>query len=169
MYGYFVELEQSFFSNLSIAQIRSLTCNGTLNTQDSHLHGEFAFLISGLKPCLLVCFADPELNRLFTQAVLEKVLQNQSRFQIETINRSVVSEEMDLRGCVMVLDQESTLAPMAMNTIIEDGASSSVSEDTLAQLLGYPGSLPSCPEELDSMLEVAYFDIAKDIGPKYWN
>jgi hypothetical protein len=160
LYEHFKSLEQSFFSNLSSAQIKSLTCNGSLQVQDSRLYGEFAFLISGLKPCLLVCFPDPELNALFTSAVLEEVLQRQSRFQILTVRRSLVSDEMDLRGCVVILDQENALASMASN-MIEDQKCSSVSESTLALLLDYPGSLPSCAEELDTMLEVAYLDTAR--------
>ncbi|GAB5592605.1 hypothetical protein Unana1_07505 [Umbelopsis nana] len=160
LYEHFKSLELSFFSNLSSAQIKSLTCNGSLQVQDSRLYGEFAFLMSGLKPCLLVCFPDPELNALFTSAVLEKVLQRQSRFQILTVRRSLVSDEMDLRGCVVILDQENALASMASN-MIEDQKCSRVSESTLALLLDYPGSLPSCAEELDTMLEVAYLDTAR--------
>jgi hypothetical protein len=160
MYQCFLHLEQTFFSSLSTAQIQVLTCNGTLQVHDSQLHGEFAFLVAGLKPCLLICFPSPELNRLFAQTVLDKVLQHQNRFQVHSISRSLVSDEMDLRGCVLVVDQESSLAPMWVKTI-GDEKCSSISEHTLAQLLDYPGSLPSCSEELDMMLEVAYFDISK--------
>ncbi|KAI8579137.1 hypothetical protein K450DRAFT_244063 [Umbelopsis ramanniana AG] len=160
LYQRFADLEQHFFANLSVTQMKNLTCNGSLQIRDSYLYGEFAFLISGLKPCLLVCFPDTSMNTIFQNTVLDNVLQNQSRFQVYMMDRNVVSDEMDLNGCLFVVDQENTLAPVVM-ALLEDKECCSVSEQTLAQILDYPGSLPSNAGELETMVEVAYCDVAK--------
>ncbi|KAG2175078.1 hypothetical protein INT44_007556 [Umbelopsis vinacea] len=160
LYQRFADLEQHFFANLSPTQMKNLTCNGSLQIKDSYLYGEFAFLISGLKPCLLVCFPDASMNTVFKNTVLDNVLQNQSRFRVYIMDRNVVSDEMDLNGCVFVVDQENSLAPTIM-TLVQDKECSSVSEQTLAQILDYPGSLPSNAGELETMVEVAYCDVTK--------
>jgi hypothetical protein len=160
LYQRFVDLEQHFFANLSTTQIKNLTCNGSLQIKDSYLYGEFAFLISGLKPCLLVCFPDSSLNTMYKNIILDNVLQSQSRFQVYHMDRNIVSDEMDLNGCVFIVDQENPLAPTVMK-LVQNKECTAVSENTLAQILDYPGSLPSNAEELESMVEVAYCDVAK--------
>jgi hypothetical protein len=160
LYQRFVDLERQFFTTLSPTQVKNLTCNGSLQIEDSYLYGEFAFLISGLKPCLLVCFQDPSLNILFKHTVLDNVLQNQNRFQICVVDRNIVSDEMDLEGCIIVVDEDNATAPTATK-LIQDEHCSTIAEQVLAQLLDYPGSLPNDAAELESMVEVAYVDVAK--------
>jgi hypothetical protein len=154
------ELEQIFFATLCPAQIKALTCNGSLETRDSHLYGEFAFLASGLKPCLLVCFPDPELNRLYTEQVINKALENSRKFRCYSIQRDIVSDEMNLRGTVMVINQDDPLASQFVK-LLEDETCNDISEKQLASFLDYPGSLPSNADQLGSMLEVAYLDATR--------
>jgi hypothetical protein len=97
---------------------------------------------------------------MFKNTVLDNVLQNQNRFQVYIMDRNVVSDEMDLNDCVFVVDQDNPLTPTIM-TLVQDKECSSVSEYTLAQILDYPGSLPSNAEELKTMVEVAYCDVAR--------
>ncbi|KAJ2955497.1 hypothetical protein NQZ79_g8512 [Umbelopsis isabellina] len=149
-----LELEQEFFATLSPAQIKALTCNGSLETRDSHLYGEFAFLASGLKPCVLICFPDPELNRLYAERVVNKAIDHCQNFQSYSIERDIVSDEMNLGGTYMVINQDNSHASQIVK-LLEDETRNNISEEQLAVFLDYPGSLPSSAEELDSMLEVA--------------
>ncbi|KAG2174723.1 hypothetical protein INT43_005781, partial [Umbelopsis isabellina] len=158
-----LKLEQEFFPTLSPAQIKALTYNGSLETRDSHLYGEFAFLASGLKPCLLICFPDPKLNRFYTEQVVNKAIENSQNLQCYSIQRDIISDEMNLRGTSIVVNRDTTHASQIVK-LLEDETFNSISEDKLAVFLDYPGSLPSSAEELDSMLEVAYLDATRQVN-----
>lgn len=157
-----LELEQKFFSTLSPAQIKALTCHGSLETRDSHLYGEFAFLASGFKPCVLICFPDPELNHLYTEQVINKAIEKSQNLQCYSIQKDLISDEMNLRGTCMVINWDNTHAPHIVK-LLEDETCNSISEEQLAVFLDYPGTLPSSAEELDSMLEVAYLDATRQV------
>lgn len=89
--------------------------------EECSLHyGEIAFLLAGLKPCVLIQFPTPELTRGFYHQVLEPQWMQRESFKRQQqgqqeglglscclITKDVRSPEMPLQGCVLVWSQRT--------------------------------------------------------------
>ncbi|KAF7732865.1 Mitochondrial inner membrane protein oxa1l [Apophysomyces ossiformis] len=142
----FRQLEVEFFRQ------HAATLNSFgITADDSYLYGEFAFLLLGLKPSVLIHFPPPVIV-LYEQGVIEPVLKalpNISRRRIENMR----SEEMDLTGCILLYHLHDS---HRVSNLLDE--KSRVTESQLAEILDYPGSLPNSLEDVAAMKEVAYID-----------
>ncbi|KAF9578767.1 hypothetical protein BGW38_005276 [Lunasporangiospora selenospora] len=82
-------------------------------TEDCSFHyGEWAFLLAGLKPCLLIQLRTPDQTVLFFREVLapffrqHEVTLHQLQIDYSLITRPVRSPEMDLRGFILVWNKD---------------------------------------------------------------
>lgn len=156
------QLEHEFFyKQLSSQQLFALTSDGTV-VEDSFCYGEFAFLIVGLKPCVLVQFPSARENIIpaYKRFVVDPLLERMNAFQIRAviIDTPVKGIELgELRGSLLIYNSGHELACQVQSLLLLP-SSTFVSEDQLALLFDYPGSLPENEEQLSSMLEVAYLD-----------
>ncbi|CDS04947.1 hypothetical protein LRAMOSA07477 [Lichtheimia ramosa] len=144
--------EVAFFNNLPAAQ-RTLLRAHHIDPADSLLYGELAFVLVGLKPCMLIDFprdtsSTSSITQLYRQAVLEPLKDD---ICINEIHRPLASAEMNLEGCLLV-HKSSPLVQQLLNQQDE-----LVSETLLAQLLDYPGRLPDSSDEISTMCEVVYY------------
>lgn len=153
--------EVAFFNNLPAAQ-RALLRAHHIDPADSLLYGELAFVLVGLKPCMLIDFprdASPSttsITHLYRQAVLDP-LKEKCGICINEINRPLASDEMELKGCLLVHKS----SPLVQHLL--DQQDEQVSETSLAKLLDYPGRLPQSSDEISTMCEVVYYAIPSKV------
>jgi hypothetical protein len=153
-FEYFTLLELQFWRNLSKDTINHITHNGELKPEDMLLYGEFGFALLGLKPCMLIEFRDEKTNQLYHSTVIEPVLHALKSHNLKLrLLQNTRSPEADLHGCLLLYNEASD---NVINSLFQ---SSLVSENDLAQLLDYPGHLPSSPEEIQTMKIVLYFHL----------
>ncbi|KAJ8658511.1 hypothetical protein O0I10_005864 [Lichtheimia ornata] len=152
--------EVAFFNNLPTAQ-RALLRAHHIDPADSLLYGELAFVLVGLKPCVLIDFprdasASTSITHLYRQAVLDP-LKEQYDICINEIHRPLASDEMELKGCLLVHKS----CPLVQQLL--DQQDEQVSETLLAKLLDYPGRLPESSDEISTMCEVVYYAIPSKV------
>ncbi|KAG0051329.1 hypothetical protein BGZ83_003859 [Gryganskiella cystojenkinii] len=145
--------------------------------------GEFAFVLSGVKPAMLVQMPTVPLTQDFFRKVLENNLKEAQSpgennvVQYRLITKQISSPEMPLQGCVLIWspeaivrhDQTSLLQdlvdrlcsapspPSSLKSSVSSTASFHISEEELALLLDYPGRLPTTHVEMQQMIEVSYW------------
>ncbi|KAI1317955.1 hypothetical protein EDD11_007477 [Mortierella claussenii] len=186
LYTSYRNLESDWLSSFS----GSLTTASTI--QECSLHyGEMAFMLAGLKPCVLIQLPTPDLTRDLYHHVLEShwmqlnsyKQQAQSEpgpgsrlaplaLRCQLITKSVCSPEMSLQGCVLVWSN-TTVQSHLHASVIQKGidqllspsssADEIISEHDLAIMLDIPGRLPASELEMRKMIEVSYWHQG-DIG-----
>ncbi|ORY95229.1 hypothetical protein BCR43DRAFT_295835 [Syncephalastrum racemosum] len=145
--------EQAFFHNLP-QDCKDKLEQEEIDLNDSFLYGEMAFMLLGLKPCVLIQFPVPGLCRVYKDQVIDPMLSQQRDVCAEVITAVVQSPELDdMRGSVIVSRQ-----PPPAVFFPTDSDPQVLAEDTLAELLDYPGTLPKVEEELSIMFEIGYID-----------
>lgn len=147
--------EVAFFDNLPTEQ-RTLLRAHHIDPADSLLYGELAFVLVGLKPCVLIDFprdsspSTSSITHLYRQAVLDP-LKEKCGICINEIHHPLASDEMELKGCLLVHKSSSLVQQLL------DQQDEQVSETSLARLLDYPGRLPQSSDEISTMCEVVYY------------
>ncbi|KAI9021568.1 hypothetical protein CLU79DRAFT_753866 [Phycomyces nitens] len=144
----YARAEVQFFQSLSPDDKNKITEDGQ-TIKDCLLYGEMGFVLAGLKPCVLIHFNSERINTLYQQNVLDP-LARELDLRVRVLP-SLKSEEMDLTGGLIV---DRGYGPS--DELWECGPV--ISEESLARILDYPGSLPKTEEEILTMLEVAYVD-----------
>lgn len=145
--------EQAFFHNLPADCKARLEQEG-IDLDDSFLYGEIVFMLLGLKPCVLIQFPVPGLSCVYRDQVINPMLSQHENVSAEIITGRVQSPELDdMRDSVIVSRQPPPPAFFPSND-----SPQLLEEDTLAELLDYPGTLPKTEEELAIMFEVGYVD-----------
>ncbi|KAI9488522.1 hypothetical protein BDB00DRAFT_877309 [Zychaea mexicana] len=151
-------LEEDFFYNFLRSDQQHL-----LNTPDLHdafLFGEIGFLVAGLKPCVLIDLP-PAVARLYKQHVLDRVAESEFArrdIQVTEIQANISSPEMmSLQGCFIVYHMRQAPQPLLSPSNSDDCGRVIITEATLANILDYPGSLPTSMQQVMSMLEVVYY------------
>ncbi|KAI7875231.1 hypothetical protein K492DRAFT_211051 [Lichtheimia hyalospora FSU 10163] len=152
--------EVDLFNNLPTAQ-RTLLRAHHIDPADSLLYGELAFVLVGLKPCMLIDFprnsTSPSMTQLYRQAVLDPLLNEECDICINEIHRPLASAEMNLEGCLLVHKSN----PLVQQLL--DQQDEQVSESLLAKLLDYPGRLPESSDEISTMCEVVYYAMPSNV------
>ncbi|KAK3838508.1 MAG: hypothetical protein JOS17DRAFT_730342 [Linnemannia elongata] len=154
--------------------------------EDCSLHyGEFAFLLAGLKPCLLLQLPTPAMTTAFFHNVLvpqvmrhpayktlstgtsQTTLEGQG-LECRLITRDVRSPEMSLQGYVLLWSSTTVEShPQAASiqrsidllcpTTTGETKPVMISEQDLAAILDIPGRLPANEAEIRAMVEVSYW------------
>lgn len=120
---------------------------------DSFLYGEFAFLLLGLKPCVLIQFPEPFLT-MYRRHVLDPVCA-ESGVQVTVIEKPLRSPETSLQGSILLSRRDAAVVA----SLLDDNSNkTTVAEAELAQILDYPGRLPETLEQVAMMREVAYLE-----------
>ena len=142
-------LEDTFFFEILPPDARQLLDMPDLH--DAYLFGEMGFLIAGLKPCVLIEFP-PVVMDLYKRHVLDRVQKalGERGIRMDEIQDNVTSPEMELKGCWIAY--HSRLHPG-----VEEVFRGHLTEEALAKVLDYPGSLPANLEQVHHMLEVIYY------------
>ena len=159
------QLEDQFFHHVLRSDLQQLLDMEDLH--DAYLFGEIGFLIAGLKPCVLIDLPH-DIAVLYKEHVLDQVSQEHLTprgIEIVEIKANVSSPEISLQGCFIVYrkSQKDVVQPLLL--LSQDGNDNDdhnnnqhvISESTLANILDYPGSLPSNQHEIMCMLEVVYY------------
>jgi hypothetical protein len=154
-FEYFGLLELQFWKNLDKGTLDTITFKGELKPEEMLLYGEFGFMLVGLKPAVLVEFCDEKVNVLYLETVIDPVLfaLKEKTFDYHII-KDIKTPESNLHGCLVIYNRtldNHVLSTITSNTVKE------VSEDTMATILDYPGSLPKSDKEIPTMLSVMYF------------
>lgn len=154
-FEYFDLLERQFWKNIDKSALDAITFKGELKPEDMLLYGEFGFMLVGLKPAVLVEFCDEKVNILYLETVIQPVLfaLKEKTFDFCVI-REVKTPESNLHGCLLVYND--TLCNHDLSSIVSNSVRT-VSEDTMAVILNYPGSLPKSEKDISTMLSVMYF------------
>ncbi|KAK3825918.1 MAG: hypothetical protein J3Q66DRAFT_111416 [Benniella sp.] len=163
--------------------------------EECSLHyGEIAFLLAGLKPCVLIQFPTPELTHSFYHQVLEPQWMQRESFQRQQqqqqqgqqddlglscrlITKDVRSPEMPLQGCVLVWSQktvhshpQSDLIQRAINLLFSSShdpiqSQCVIAEKDMAIILDLPGRLPETEIEMYRIVEISYWDQGETPSP----
>ena len=158
-FEYFGLLEQQFWRNLDRDTIDEITYHGELKPEDMLLYGEFGFVLLGLKPCMLVEFRTP----LYFETVIQPVL---FALKQKTLDYHVIQDkttpESNLDGCMLIyaIDKPIQDMDLLLNTTRQ-----SIPENTMANILDYPGHLPSNEKQVETMKSVIYFHERPNKGP----
>ncbi|KAF9206655.1 hypothetical protein BGZ49_002064 [Haplosporangium sp. Z 27] len=155
--------------------------------QDCSLHyGELAFLLVGLKPCVLIQLPTSGLTLDLYRQVLESQWMQRASFKeqhqsqalglnCQLIVKNVRSPEMPLQGCILVWSDKTVQSHQQSERIRrgisllcspEDQQNSNnqktISEQDLAVMLDIPGRLPESEMEMQKMIEVSYWHQGDD-------
>lgn len=154
-FEYFILLERQFWKNLDKSSLDVITFKGELKPEEMLLYGEFGFMLVGLKPAVLIEFCDEKVNILYLETVIHPVLfaLKEKAFDYHII-KEIKTPESNLHGCLFVYNKtldNHDLSSIISNTVKE------VSEDTMATILDYPGSLPKSEKDISTMLSVMFF------------
>ncbi|KAK5828594.1 hypothetical protein F5H01DRAFT_5986 [Linnemannia elongata] len=162
------------------------TTSASIQLEDCSLHyGEFAFLLAGLKPCLLLQLPTPAMTTAFFHNVLVPQVMHHPAYKIlstktspttvggqglecRLITRDVRSPEMSLQGYVLLWSSTTIEShPKAASiqrsidllcpTTTGETRPAMISEQDLAVMLDIPGRLPSSEAEIRAMVEVSYW------------
>ncbi|KAI9318581.1 hypothetical protein BX666DRAFT_2111384 [Dichotomocladium elegans] len=153
------EREEAYFNALTPDAQTFLAHHG-LTAADSFLFGEFAFVLLGLKPCLLV-----DLPGFVAEQYYDRVLDPLQPMLaaldlcLRRIDHPLMSPEMPtLEGMLLIYQnhQHNRVATAALRD------SASITEETLRRLLDYPGTLPADESQLETMVEVIYYIHMRD-------
>ncbi|KAF9108911.1 hypothetical protein BGX27_008184 [Mortierella sp. AM989] len=185
LFNSYRSMESNWIQSLSkISQREALHPPSSI--QDCSLHyGELAFLLAGLKPCVLIQLPTPDLTFSLYKDVLDPQWiqlasykeQQQSQLlglNCQLITKNVRSPEMSLQGCVLVwsnrtiqLHQQSERIQRGIDLLCstateneiatKDTKSQIISEQDLAVMLDLPGRLPESEIEMQKMIEVSYW------------
>lgn len=162
-FEYFSLLEQQFWKNLDKSTIDHITFQGELKPEDMLLYGEFGFALVGLKPCVLVEFRDEKTNSLYLETVIEPVLYalKEKALTYQTL-KNIKTPESNLDGCILIYSNVTATTQHLENELSNillgnKNGDKSISEDTMALLLDYPGHLPISEKEIPTMQSVIYF------------
>ncbi|KAF9436457.1 hypothetical protein BGZ76_003918 [Entomortierella beljakovae] len=154
---------------------RDTTSQISSELQECSLHyGELAFLLSGLKPCVLIQMPTPDLTRSLYHQVLQSQWMQLDSFKeqhrlglnCQLITKQVRSPEMLLMDCVLVWStrviqshQQSERIQHGVDLLFstKDSKSQIIPEDDLAVMLDLPGRLPQSEAEVHRMIEVSYW------------
>lgn len=181
------------FRTAERAWIHSLQDNNTSTSslEDCSLHyGEFAFLLAGLKSCLLLQLPTPAMTTAFFHAVIVPQIMHHPAYkalstkelglglglECRLISRNVRSPEMSLQGYILLWSSTTVKAhPQAasiqrsINLLCSppptDSAAATtviISEQDLAIMLDIPGRLPASETEVRAMVEVSYWHQDQD-------
>ncbi|KAF9919264.1 hypothetical protein FBU30_011083, partial [Linnemannia zychae] len=207
LYKAFKTKERAWLHNQSKEHTISSASSVPIAPEDCSLHyGELAFLLKGLKPCLLLQLPTPAMTTCFYHQVLVpdilqhpayKTLSNPFRTDSRTmtpsaieqeipeglgldcrlITRDVRSPEMSLQGYVLLWNTQSVAShsqaatiqqlinllcpPPSHSHFMTSPTPALVSEQDLALMLDIPGRLPSTEKEIQTMVEVSYWDQAQ--------
>ncbi|KAG1145206.1 hypothetical protein G6F37_005594 [Rhizopus arrhizus] len=152
-FNYFYLLEKQFWSSLDKSTIEHVTFQGELSPEDMLLYGEFGFTLLKLKPCVLIEFRDKKVTQLYCEQVIVPVLH---ALADKTIGYFMISEQVNtpesaLEGSILVYqyDHKEILSLFDHST--------TVPEETMADILDYPGHLPRSEKEIPTMKTVIYF------------
>ncbi|ORX62466.1 hypothetical protein DM01DRAFT_1331885 [Hesseltinella vesiculosa] len=124
------------------------------------MYGEVAFCLAGLKPVVLIDLP-PALEKQYVATVLDPWIQafngahRQQQQQWQRLQRRLLTPEMHGMMVTFLLGPHT---PTAVSNQLQH--TSIDSEQALASLLDYPGHLPANAQQLQTMLEVAYFNKA---------
>ncbi|KAF9091875.1 hypothetical protein BGX29_010723 [Mortierella sp. GBA35] len=174
LYRFFLNAERAWMQGQSITAT-------TAALEECSLHyGEFAFLLAGLKPCLLLQLPNPAMTQTFYHQVLSSQLMHHPSYQTlsrsqglecHLITRDIRSSEMSLQGyvllwCSSTVDSHprqvaiqrsiNLLCPPSPSKEGKEGPVM-ISEQDLAIMLDIPGRLPSTENEIRAMIEVSYW------------
>lgn len=156
----FKQLERRWHSSLTPTDLALLTADHTLSQPDLLHHGEFAFLILGIKPCMLVSFPSAALNARFRNEVCLPALEGAEGFLCIVIEHDLRSPEMEFRGAVVVMNERHERHGVVQKIFLDESVVR-VEEEEVAIALDYPGNLPRTEEEAREMVEVGYMDYLK--------
>ncbi|ORE04793.1 hypothetical protein BCV72DRAFT_251006 [Rhizopus microsporus var. microsporus] len=116
------------------------------------LYGEFGFTLLELKPCTLVEFRDIQVTRLYCEQVIVPALHSLEKKTLDyfIISNQVKTPESDLQGALLIYhkDHQGIIATFDHDT--------TVPEERMAEILDYPGHLPSSEQEVPTMKTVIY-------------
>ncbi|KAG0296511.1 hypothetical protein BGZ96_009330 [Linnemannia gamsii] len=181
------------FRNAERTWIHSFQENttGASNLEDCSLHyGEFAFLLAGLKSCLLLQLPTPAMTTAFFHAVIVPQIMHHPAYKVlsakelglgvglecRLITRNVRSPEMSLQGYILLWSSttveahpQAALIQRSIDLLCPPPPSDSaaattaiVSEQDLAIMLDIPGRLPGSEAEIRAMVEVSYWHQDQD-------
>ncbi|KAI8370393.1 uncharacterized protein BYT42DRAFT_502636 [Radiomyces spectabilis] len=118
-------------------------------------YGEMAFMILGLKPCVLIQFPHPAMADLYHRVVLKPVFEpHDQEYSTLYIAHDLASDEMSLKDSFIVYRREYQ---SKMDRLFRP-PTTRISEASLGEILDYPGRLPSNDSEIATMREVAYLE-----------
>jgi hypothetical protein len=151
-FNYFYLLEKQFWSKLDKDMIKYVTFDGELSPEDMLLYGEFGFTLLELKPCTLVEFRDAQVTRLYCEQVVIPALHSLEKKTLDCfiISNQVKTPESDLQGALLIYrkDHQGIITTFDHDT--------TVPEERMAEILDYPGHLPSSEQEVPTMKTVIY-------------
>ncbi|KAI9299608.1 hypothetical protein BJ944DRAFT_274090 [Cunninghamella echinulata] len=143
-----------------------------IDLRDAYLYGEIGFCLTGLKPSVLIDFPIGFLHHYITLVVHpwlqqhSQLLDNNNNWHLFPCQLS--SPEIQPPQLVYFFCQlhDPRLASTALLSLCIDNKNNDsspsifhvTSEHTLATILDYPGHLPTCLKELETMREVIYYD-----------
>ncbi|KNC96494.1 uncharacterized protein SPPG_08083 [Spizellomyces punctatus DAOM BR117] len=168
----FRNLEANFFSSLSPQDLHVLTLNSCYSPTDLYHYGEFAFLLSNLRPCILIYVPSLEIasteSRVhdlllqYIQAVwIPSIRSLADMFELRKLSK-VSSPHAVLDGAWVCINMKHADAQYVQRTFfVEDlsGRPRVVSEADMARVLDYPSALPEVdPQEHDQYIQIAYLE-----------
>ncbi|KAJ9087878.1 hypothetical protein DSO57_1028794 [Entomophthora muscae] len=106
---------------------------------------------------------DKELNLELQTSNLKSVSLGTIHVCGQVISRELQSPEISLQGCWVFYNTAHQLFPK-IDSILLNQRCLEITEDTLALLLDYPGSLPRSQTEISTMLRVGYVETSSE----YW-
>ncbi|RUS35201.1 hypothetical protein BC938DRAFT_474276 [Jimgerdemannia flammicorona] len=159
----FKNLEQVFHTSLTLSDL-SLLASHALTPHDLLLHGEFAFLLLGLKPCMLISFPSTALTARFRDEVLRPAIEGVEGIRCATVAHDLNSPEMRYEGAVLCMNERHERLGEALGVFLDETVRW-VEEAAVGRCLDYPGSLPGTEEEVRRMVEVGYVDYANPDVP----